>query len=86
MLFRKSNETATWHWRTECSAWPGEEADNWIGLPRGGHLCKECEALDLQSALKRLEAEEATARLLADPPAPAVAHKAADKTIKRKSA
>ncbi len=58
MLFRRNWETNTWHWRAQCGQWPQQSADERAGLPRGGQLCKECEALDLRSALQRLTAEE----------------------------
>jgi hypothetical protein len=58
MLFRRIWESNTWHWRAQCSQWPQENADERAGLPRGGRLCKECEALDLRSALQRLTDEE----------------------------
>ena len=58
MLFRRIWESNTWHWRAQCSQWPQEKTDERAGLPRGGRLCKECEALDLRSALQRLTEEE----------------------------
>jgi hypothetical protein len=62
MLFRRTWESNTWHWRAQCSQWPSEHIDERAGLPRGGHLCKECEALDLRSALQRLTEEEQAER------------------------
>ena len=87
MFFRRTWETPTWHWRTQCSSWPSEEeAEERAGLPRGGLLCKECEALDLRSALLRLEAEEAAAArqpTAAEVPPPAQARR---KSAKLKTA
>jgi hypothetical protein len=65
MLFRRVWETNVWHWRTQCAQWPDENVEERTGLPRAGRLCKECEALDLRSALQRLsEEEEAEMRTL----------------------
>jgi hypothetical protein len=58
MLFRRNWESNTWHWRAQCGQWPQQNADERAGLPRGGRLCKECEALDLRSALQRLTEDE----------------------------
>ena len=58
MLFRRTLESNVWHWRSQCSQFPHENADERAGLPNGGRLCQECEALDLRSALQRLTEEE----------------------------
>jgi hypothetical protein len=59
MLFRREWESNTWHWRSQCVEWPIQNTDERAVLPRSGRLCKECEALDLRSALQRLSEEEA---------------------------
>lgn len=59
MLFRREWDSNTWHWRTKCAQFPTQNTDERAVLPRSGHLCKECEALDLRSALQRLTEEEA---------------------------
>ena len=58
MLFRRVRDTDLWHWRPQCRQWPTENSEERAGLPRGGFLCPECEALDLRSALQRLTEEE----------------------------
>jgi hypothetical protein len=58
MLFRREWDSNTWHWRTQCSQFRAQNTDERAVLPRSGYLCKECEALDLRSALQRLTEEE----------------------------
>jgi len=59
MVFRRSRGTSAWHWRRGCSAWPSQSETEERGeLPLSGSLCPECEKLDLQSAFRRLSAED----------------------------
>ena len=84
MEFRRMWGTPVWHWRSQCSTWPDVNSELQDGLPRGGRLCPECEALDLKSALRRLEEEEAAAQPAAAPMPEAQAQPR--KAAKRKTA
>jgi hypothetical protein len=59
MKVRRSRESDAWHWRPACSFWPSDKvAEEQSILPRGARLCPECAALDLQSALHRLQVKD----------------------------
>jgi hypothetical protein len=44
-IYRKSNDSVTWHFCRNCSYWPAEDYEDQMQPPGTGQICNECKAL-----------------------------------------
>ena len=45
-MYRKKNDSDTWHWRPDCSNWPTGEYTTRANKPTTGELCNQCLSKD----------------------------------------
>ena len=55
--YRRRKDSDTWHWCTNCSKWPKENYEVWIGegRPPYGELDNECKAKEKNGECQILE-------------------------------